>query len=231
MATTDANGQVFYGPTDPIEPIQSLFNGISTAVSSKLGATTQIGRIANVAGRAAAVSARSARPITAADPLWVLRTDAARGRQLEATDDGTNWYAVSPPDLTRKVAQTSSGTLSSGSSVNLAADQTVTAQPFGVRDWQVEHTARVRVSVPAGLGVLLDLTLNGSAYSSTYWTNPGSSAHTVTLAVSDIVEVTGTSTANIVLNARVTAVAGTITIQNAPTNGGSNLVASPRAAL
>ena len=100
MATTDANGQVFYGPTDPITPIQGLLNGVSTAVSSKLGAQSQIVRIANVADRAAAVTARSGRAITAADPLIVWRGDAADGYQIEYTTNGTAWsglFTSNPP--------------------------------------------------------------------------------------------------------------------------------------
>ena len=98
MATTDANGQVFYGPTDPVEPLQGILNGVSTAVSSKLGAQSQIVRIPNVAGRAAAVTARAGRAITAADPLIVWRADATPGSQIEYTMNGTNWvnYDVTP---------------------------------------------------------------------------------------------------------------------------------------
>ena len=94
MATTDANGQVFYGPSDPIEPIQALFNGISTAVSTRIGTEAQRVRIANVAGRAAAVTARAGRPITAADPLVVWRADAPAGSYEEYTIDGTNWFPL-----------------------------------------------------------------------------------------------------------------------------------------
>lgn len=92
MATTDANGQVFYGPTDPIEPIQSLFNGISTAVSSRLGSDVQIRRVANVAGRTAAVASRSSRPISVSDPLIVWREDAPEMARMEYTTNGTTWY-------------------------------------------------------------------------------------------------------------------------------------------
>ena len=94
MATTDANGQVFYGPTDPVTPIQGLLNGISTAVSSKLGAQSQIARIANVAGRAGAVAARSGRPITVADPLIVWRGDITNGDNIEFTTNGTTWANI-----------------------------------------------------------------------------------------------------------------------------------------
>lgn len=94
MATTDANGQVFYGPTDPVEPLQALFNGVSTAVSNKLGATSQIVRIANVAGRAAAVTARSGRPITLADPLITWRADITNGDNIEFTSNGTTWTNI-----------------------------------------------------------------------------------------------------------------------------------------
>lgn len=91
MATTDANGMVFYGPTDPVEPLQGLFNGQSSAISAKFGAQTQIVRIANIAGRAAAISDRSGRPISAADPLVTWRADAAAGTQMEYTTNGTSW--------------------------------------------------------------------------------------------------------------------------------------------
>lgn len=98
MATTDANGQVFYGPTDPVEPLQALFNGVSTAVSTKMSSETQVVRIANVAGRTAAVAARTTagRAITAADPLLAWRADAPGLAKEEYTIDGTNWRATSP---------------------------------------------------------------------------------------------------------------------------------------
>lgn len=229
MATTDTNGMVFYGPTDPVEPLQGLFNGISTAVSSRLGADTQIRRINNVAGRTAAVAGRAGRPITAADPLIVWRMDAINMMNLEATTNGSDWYALNPPSLSRKASQTASGTLSSGNSVLVTPNQTISARPFGVRDWQIQHSGNMQASVPAGLGVRLELLLNNSSYSQAYWTNPGSSAHTVTLVVNDIIEVTGTSTSNLVLGMRVTAVGGTITV----TGGGSGqqIVASTRQAF
>lgn len=91
MATTDVNGQVFYGPTDPVEPLQGLLNGISTANSGRLSSEVQIKRVANVTGRTAAVTARSGRPITVSDPLFVWREDAPENRRLEYTINGTTW--------------------------------------------------------------------------------------------------------------------------------------------
>ena len=126
MATTDANGQVFYGPTDPITPIQGLLNGISTAVSSKLGAQSQIVRIPNVAGRAAAVTARSGRAITAADPLIVWRGDALNGSQIEYTADGTTWmsYGETPvfSAMTSDVSLVNVSTMTFVLTVNLPAN-------------------------------------------------------------------------------------------------------------
>lgn len=96
MATTDATGMPFYGTSDPIEPIQNLFNGISTAVSTNLLAQTQTIRVADVAGRAAAVTARTnaGRPVTVADPIKVWRADAVEGTQEEVSGNGTDWRSL-----------------------------------------------------------------------------------------------------------------------------------------
>lgn len=93
MATTDANGVVFYGPGDPVEPIQAAFNGLATSISSKFSAETQIVDVANTAGRTAAVTRRGTqgRPISASDPLVVWRADAAAGSQMESTTNGSAW--------------------------------------------------------------------------------------------------------------------------------------------
>lgn len=138
MATTDANGQVFYGPTDPVEPLQGILNGVSTAVSSKLGAQSQIVRIPNVAGRAAAVTARAGRAITAADPLIVWRADAGAGRQIEYTINGTNWIATGDFTEHKNEGAPVSGIVIPGSSQNIVTPQTrtgkmnaVTSSAFG----------------------------------------------------------------------------------------------------
>lgn len=96
MVTTDSNNMPLYGTADPIEPIQNLFNGISTAVSQAMSAQTQTVRVANVAGRAAAVQQRtnSGRPITVADPLKVWRADAVEGTQEEITGNGVDWRSL-----------------------------------------------------------------------------------------------------------------------------------------
>lgn len=93
MATNDSNGIVFYGPGDPVEPIQGAFNGLAASISNKFSTETQVRRVATVPERTTAVAQRASagRPITAADPIIVWRSNAAAGSQLESSTNGTDW--------------------------------------------------------------------------------------------------------------------------------------------
>lgn len=74
MATTDSNGMVFYTVSDPVEPLQTVLNAMSTATTNALNATVRIFHVANVAARNALAAVRV--PSTS-NPLVVYRDDSA----------------------------------------------------------------------------------------------------------------------------------------------------------
>lgn len=160
MATTDANGQVFYGPTDPVEPLQGLLNGISTAVSGKIGAGAQIVRIPNMAGRVGAVAARAGRAITAADPLIVWRGDAADGYQIEYTTNGTTWAGLFTTDPPMARVRISAGSIGNSPSIR---DYTAWNR-FDSAYFSLPSSNRLRVAQAGIYSVHLDATGTTSAF-------------------------------------------------------------------
>lgn len=91
MTTTDANGIIFLEETDAISPFHTLINALQQGTSDAISAGVRIVKVANTTERAAAVSANT--PSTSS-PVFVWRTDAGEGRQLEYTVNGTTWYTV-----------------------------------------------------------------------------------------------------------------------------------------
>lgn len=93
MATT-ASGVTIPGAsptTAPATPIQDHWNNLGLSLNGHL-----VAHVASVTARAAHVTALATDGYTptAATPVFVWRADAAAGRQLEVTIDGTNWYPV-----------------------------------------------------------------------------------------------------------------------------------------
>lgn len=109
MATTDINGMVFYAVSDPVEPLQTLFNGISTATTNALNANVRIFKTANATTRAALAASRGA---STASPLVVYRQDT---QLYEYTVDATNWFlygaSSSRGGQVRAVTTSASGTV------------------------------------------------------------------------------------------------------------------------
>lgn len=83
MATTDINGMVFYTVTDPVEPLQTLLNGISTATTNALNAQDRVFKVANQAARDTLYTQRGA-------PLTVSRTDTG----IWERNTGSGWVPV-----------------------------------------------------------------------------------------------------------------------------------------
>lgn len=93
MATTDSNGLPIYQTTDPVAPLQTVLNGITTGVSAALDARTPIYPVANTTARSALVASLGWTP-SATRPLYVHRADASTGLELERTTDGTTWLTI-----------------------------------------------------------------------------------------------------------------------------------------
>jgi hypothetical protein len=98
MATTDSNGIVFLEETDPISPFHTTMNVLQQGTSDALTGLKDgsdeiivIHRVANTTERATLAASYSP---TSAKPLFVWRADATGGRELEYTNDGTNWFSA-----------------------------------------------------------------------------------------------------------------------------------------
>lgn len=106
MTTTDSNGIVRFQDSDgaPTPPVLNLgFQSVSDAISlikTDLTAARRAGvyTVANTAARTALVSDLVGKGIgpTATNPLYVHRTDAVSGNQLEWSTNGSAWTPVAP---------------------------------------------------------------------------------------------------------------------------------------
>lgn len=94
MTTVDANGIIRYQETDAVTPLQAVLNaGLQSASDALTPARNgSIKYTANTTTRAAL--ATSFGP-TASKPLYVWRGNAAAGRNLEVTINGTAWQTIS----------------------------------------------------------------------------------------------------------------------------------------
>lgn len=132
-----------------------------------------------------------------------------------------SWQAALPTKY-RRIAATASGTLAGGATVNICASQTVQSL-FGTSvNYMVDVDATYQSSVPAGLGVLLEILVDGVVQDGENFTNGGSSM-TFTSRVRCGATFADNSSHSI--TARLTALAGTIT--GSTTNGRMILMARP----
>ena len=97
MATIDSNGVLFYQDSDNFTPPASL-NLAQANLSSLLSNSPRFRRVANITARNALVASIGTANITPDNPLLVWRSDAATGRQLEYTTDGTTWSVYDNTD-------------------------------------------------------------------------------------------------------------------------------------
>lgn len=92
MATADSNGLVLYNNGDQLTPLAPVLNAITTSVSNAFNKNARIWNVANIAARTTLVSQIGAGNISVAKPLFVWRGDAATGKNLEYTINGTDWF-------------------------------------------------------------------------------------------------------------------------------------------
>lgn len=92
MASTDSNGIMRVDANDDVSPLFPVFNSLAQSVSNAFDANTRIWPVANEAGRTARVTAIGIGNISSAKPLFVWRANAATGRNLEYTVNGSVWF-------------------------------------------------------------------------------------------------------------------------------------------
>lgn len=94
MGFIDANGIYKYDSGDSLTPLETLLNLGEQSVSDKF-AQIGPGTIRYVANTTARNALAASYAPTATKPLYVYRGDAALGRNLEFTVNGTTWQYVS----------------------------------------------------------------------------------------------------------------------------------------
>ena len=92
MASTDSNGIMRVDANDDVSPLFPVFNSLAQSVSNAFDANTRIWPVANEAGRTAKVTEIGIGNISSAKPLFVWRANAATGRNLEYTVNGSVWF-------------------------------------------------------------------------------------------------------------------------------------------
>ncbi len=92
MASTDSNGIMRVDANDDVSPLFPVFNSLAQSVSNAFDGNTRIWPVANEAGRTAKVTAIGIGNISSAKPLFVWRANAATGRNLEYTVNGSVWF-------------------------------------------------------------------------------------------------------------------------------------------
>ena len=92
MASTDSNGIMRVDANDDVSPLFPVFNSLAQSVSNAFDANTRIWPVANEAGRTARVTAIGIGNISSSKPLFVWRANAATGRNLEYTVNGSVWF-------------------------------------------------------------------------------------------------------------------------------------------
>lgn len=132
-------------------------------------------------------------------------------------------------EKSRFLVNTASGTLGSGVTVNLSAEQTIAGAPFGSNvDWQLTMDARVYLTdIPSGIGARLELLIDDVVFGGDEFTNAGSTSCRHTLKVRDIAYVQDNNPRRV--RARLTALSGTVTVSTE--FGRVFLEATPRQAL
>lgn len=110
----------------------------------------------------------------------------------------------------RHVVGTASGNLTG--SVNLAPAQTVLGAPFGLgQGYRLAISARTKATMSPGLGVKLELMLNGTVFAADEFSNAGTTSSFETVEVNDIAYITSDSSQ--VITAVLTSLGGQISIQ------------------
>lgn len=113
MSTTDSNGLVIYTTSDPIEPIQTVFNNVTTSVTNAFNSTARTFKVDNQAARDALAITR---PPSLSNPLYVYRKDTG----VTEYNLGSGW--VTP-------GVEVSGTITYGSSWRAPTTASITPAP------------------------------------------------------------------------------------------------------
>ena len=156
---TTASGIYYPDSSTAFNPLETVFSTMASSIENILAADVQVHRVANTTARNALVSQF---PPTAANPLFVWRTDAPNGRELEYTKNGTTWHYYSSSED----GGLAGVPLSGGTSGNLGITRQGNLVNFlgnVTRTW-VANTTTVVGTVPAGsrpsVGVAISVSFN-----------------------------------------------------------------------
>jgi hypothetical protein len=132
-----------------------------------------------------------------------------------------SWQLVTETKL-RQLSTTATGTLASGSSVNLVAAQTIPASLFGTSvSYMIDVDVQVQLSLPSGGGCTLAILFDGTGFYSDVYTNPST---TMTYTAKCHGPLTIADNLTHTVTAQLTSNGGTLTVT---TNGHLALLARP----
>lgn len=98
MATEDSNGLVIFQDTDNLVPLHSTLNTLTASISDAFNENVRIYPVSSTSSRSALVSQIGLSNISTAKPLFVWRSNATQGRNLEYTTNGSTWHYYSSSD-------------------------------------------------------------------------------------------------------------------------------------
>lgn len=174
-------------PTIPVGALELATSVVAVGATSTNGANVTITNTARLtAARGAPIPVRNTTErdaLTTYPGLHVIRLD--NGGKLERWVSGSTWTtydALQVPIRSQRLAVTAFGDLTSGSSVNVVAPEALPAAPHGSGvPYRIRVAGQIRVSIPAGLGATLSVTVGATTYEIDRITNGGSSTATYTL--------------------------------------------------
>ena len=161
---------------------------------------------------------------SASNPVTVDRID---GGYLE-TNAGAGWAQRAGFARTRELPVTISGPAAGDTPYDLAPEQVIPAAPFGARPYSLRVNASASAAVGTGLGIKLDVLLDGVVVGTCRATNAGTTANTMTVAVSRTVLVSDVLSHTV--RAVFTPLAGLVTMA-ADTTRFFEIQATPQMAL
>lgn len=92
MATEDSNGLVIFQDTDNLVPLHSTLNTLTASISDAFNENMRIYPVSSTGDRSTLVSRIGLSNISVSRPLFVWRSNATQGRNLEYTTNGSVWH-------------------------------------------------------------------------------------------------------------------------------------------
>lgn len=109
MATEDSNGLVIFQDTDNLVPLHSTLNTLTASISDAFNENVRIYPVSSTSSRSTLVSQIGLSNISVSRPLFVWRSNAAQGRNLEYTTNGSTWHYYPSSDDVSSLVMTAGG--------------------------------------------------------------------------------------------------------------------------